>query len=238
MPGLKSNASSKKPSAPPSRRVPSPASKRTTSGTGWGAVVEKKVEAEQKKKAAEERKNQIWDFYLRDGESAIIQFINDEPVCMDGHNLKDQYNNFVFVPCQLDRQKHCLACRESAYLSWKAAFKVLDFREKNKKGDMVYSEKPTEKLFKVGQQLAQQIKSFVDKKGKELSEVVVEITRSGSGAKDTSYNLSIALDDDDAKIQPISWKEKFDSLEDIFSSPTDEEYMEQGYTVPADKDRK
>lgn len=213
-------------------------STKTSTGSGWGAVVKRKEEADRKREAAEERKNKIWDFYLRDGETAVIQFLDDAPYCYDGHNLKDSYGNFVFVPCQLSEQKHCLACRESSNISWKAAFKVLDYRTKNKAGDMVYTEEPTEKLWKVGQQLAQQIKAFIDKKGKDLTEVCLEVTRSGKGAKDTSYNIGLAYDEDDEKIEPIEWKHKFGPTSELCAPPDDDEYIDNGYYVPEEKSSK
>jgi hypothetical protein len=228
-----------KPSVPPRRGEPAktnesrtPAAKSTATGIGWGAVANKKLEDEERKRRREEKAGNIWDFYLRDGESAIIQILNDEPLCMDGHTVFDDGKNFTFLACQLEIQKHCLMCRDDSPLTWKAGFKVLDFREKNKKGDYVYSDKPTEKRWLIGTQLAQQLKAFKDKKGKELTDMVIEITRTGAGAKDTTYNLAVALYEDDTKIEPIEWEQKFPSIEDICAPLEDDQFIDGGYTIP------
>lgn len=194
---------------------------------GWGAVAKRQADIAEKKDAAE---NAVRDFWLKDKESAIIQFLQDEPYCFDAHQVKDKRGNWSIVPCQLNTGKHCVLCTEGVKQTWRAAFKIIDYRGSwNKdKGKFTY-DKPIEKLWKVGSVIAQQLKQIVDKKGKELTEMVFEVTRSGSG-KDTSYNFEQALDDDDRKLKPKSWEELTPSAEELCQPPSDDEVDEMGYS--------
>ena len=163
-------------------------------------------------------------------ESARIQFLQDEPYCFDAHQVKDKKGNWVIVPCQLNTGKHCVLCSEGVKQTWRAAFKILDFRgtwDKDKK--CFRNDKAIEKIWKVGSTIAQQLKQIVDKKGKDLTEMVFEVTRSGSG-KDSSYNFEQAFDDDDRKVKPIEWDEQTPSAEDLCQPPTEDEIDEAGYT--------
>ena len=83
--------------------------------------------------------------------------------------------------------------------------------------------------------MAEQIQAFKDKRGKELTELVFEVTRSGSGTK-TTYNLEIAYDDDtDAKIPPFKYKKhKFPDVEEICEPLTDDQLDDKDFTVPKD----
>ena len=198
---------------------------------GWGAVAKRQAEVAEKREAME---NSVRDFWLKPDESAIIQFLQDEPYCYDAHQVKDKKGNWQTVPCQLNTGRHCVLCSDGVKQTWRAAFKILDYRgtwDKDKK--RFKNDKPIEKIWKVGSVIAQQLKQIVDKKGKELTEMVFEVTRSGSG-KDSSYNFEQAFDDDDRKMKPMDWDEQTPSAEDLCQPPTEDEIDERGYTSEDD----
>lgn len=198
---------------------------------GWGAVAKRQAEVAERREAAE---NAVRDFWLKPDESAIIQFLQDEPYCFDAHQVKDKKGNWQIVPCQLNNSRHCVLCNEGVKQTWRAAFKIIDYRgswDKDKK-KFTY-DKPIEKIWKVGSTIAQQLKQIVDKKGKELTEMVFEVTRSGSG-KDSSYNFEQAFDDDDRKMKPKDWEEQTPSAEELCQPPTEDEIDEAGYTDEED----
>lgn len=198
---------------------------------GWGAVAKRQADIAERKESAE---NSVRDFWLKSDESAIIQFLQDEPYCFDAHQVKDKKGNWALVPCQLNNSRHCVLCSEGVKQTWRAAFKILDYRgtwDKDKK--KFKCDKPIEKIWKVGSTIAQQLKQLVDKKGKDLTEMVFEVTRSGSG-KDSSYNFEQAFDDDDRKMKPMDWDEATPSAEELCQPPTEDEIDEKGYAESED----
>ena len=210
-----------------SRRRGSDESRRERSTQGWGAVAKRQADIAANKEAAE---NAVRDFWLKSDETAIIQFLQDEPYCYDAHQVKDKKGNWTVVPCQLNTGRHCVLCSEGVKQTWKAAFKILDYRgswDKDKK--RFTNDAPIEKIWKVGSTIAQQLKQIVDKKGKDLTEMVFEVTRSGSG-KDSSYNFEQAFDSSDRKMKPLNWDEQTPSAEELCQPPTEDEIDERGYT--------
>lgn len=210
-----------------SRRRGSSESRRERSTQGWGAVAKRQADIAANKEAAE---NAVRDFWLKSDETAIIQFLQDEPYCYDAHQVKDKKGNWTVVPCQLNTGRHCVLCSEGVKQTWKAAFKILDYRgswDKDKK--RFTNDTPIEKIWKVGSTIAQQLKQIVDKKGKDLTEMVFEVTRSGSG-KDSSYNFEQAFDSSERRMKPLDWDEQTPSAEELCQPPTEDEIDERGYT--------
>lgn len=210
-----------------SRRRGSDESRRERSTQGWGAVAKRQADIAANKEAAE---NAVRDFWLKSDETAIIQFLQDEPYCYDAHQVKDKKGNWTVVPCQLNTGRHCVLCSEGVKQTWKAAFKILDYRgswDKDKK--RFTNDTPIEKIWKVGSTIAQQLKQIVDKKGKDLTEMVFEVTRSGSG-KDSSYNFEQAFDSSERRMKPLDWDEQTPSAEELCQPPTEDEIDERGYT--------
>jgi len=208
----------------PSRRSGAKSSKEQ----GWGAVVKRQTEIAEAKDEAE---NAVRDFWLAADESAIVQFMQDEPYCYDAHTVKDKRGKWTTVPCQLATKKHCVLCTEGSKQTWKAAFIVLDYRgtwdsEKKK----FKHDKPVIKIWKVGATIANQLKQQMDKRKKDLSELMFEVTRSGEG-KSATYNFEPAFDKDDEKMLPMKWKEKFVSAEDLCQPLTEEEIDNLGLVV-------
>lgn len=208
----------------PKSHVRSHGSERKTNG--WGAVARRQAEVKEHREALE---NQVREFWLRSGESANVQFLQNEPYCFYAHNVKDKNGRWKVVPCQLNTQDSCTLCNSGVKQTWKAAFKILDLRgqwDKDKK--KFIGGKPTEKIWLVGTTIAQQLKQFIDRKGKDLTDMVLEVTRSGEG-KDSTYNLGIALDDDDRKIRPIEWESDTPDCSELCTPPNDDEIDENGY---------
>ena len=194
--------------------------------TGWGAVA---LRATEVKERQEEAGNKVREFWIKSGETANVQFLHDEPYCFYAHQVKDKNGRWHVVPCQLNTQDSCTLCQQGVKQTWKAAFKILDFRGKwDKDKKKFVGGDPNEKIWLVGTTVAQQIKQFIDRKGKALTEMVVEVSRSGEG-KDSTYNFGVALDDDDRKIKPLDWDSETPDAEELCQPPTDDEIDEQGY---------
>lgn len=202
-------------------------SRRERKSQGWGAVAKRQADIAERKA---EMENKVRDFWLKPEESAIIQFLQDEPYCFDAHQVKDKNGNWTIVPCQLNTGRHCVLCSDGVKQTWRAAFKIIDYRgnwDKDKK--KFKNDEPIEKIWKVGSVIAQQLKQIVDKKGKDLTEMVFEVTRSGSG-KDSSYNFEQAFDEHDRRMKPKDWEEQTPSAEELCQPPTEDEIDERGYT--------
>lgn len=197
---------------------------------GWGDVAKKKKVVEERK---EKSKNNIHDFYIaEDGASAIVQLLDDAPTSYDAHNVKDG-KFFRTYTCQLMAQKHCLMCREGSKITWKYAFKVLDYRGDydKKTGEFLYNKKE-EKLWVVGQKLAQQLHDFKNKRsGRELTEMVLLVTRSGKGTS-TTYNLELALDKDEVKMKPVRHVSTYPDTSELVAPMSDDELEATNFTVP------
>lgn len=191
---------------------------------GWGAVAKRQAEVAEAKERSE---NSVRDFWLKSGESAIVQFMQDEPYCYDAHNVRDKKGNWKVVPCQLNTKKHCALCAGGAKQTWKAAFIILDYRGTwNKDKSRFNHDTQVPKLWKVGQTIAQQLKQIIDKRGKDLTELVLEVTRSGEG-KDATYNFEPAFDEKDRKLLPVDFDmEEIPTAEELCQPPTDDEIDE------------
>ena len=102
--------------SPRRRRVVEETPERSTSG--WGAVARRQAEIAERRS---EMENQVKEFYLKDGESATIQFLHDEPYCYDAHSVRDKNGRFSVVPCQLNTQRRCEMCSRGIKQTWRAA---------------------------------------------------------------------------------------------------------------------
>lgn len=196
-----------------------PKAKRT-SGSGWGKVASK---SKANKEASD---NNINEFWLADGETAIVQFYDDEPFCTEGHSVQVK-GKWKFVPCQLAKKRHCLMCEDGVAERWAAIFKVADYRgtwDNTKK--RFKHDKEVQKVWILGTKLAEQLQKYVEKKGKPLTSLVLEITRSGEGMK-ASYNIAPAWDEEDDKaMKPKKLKDEMKPLDVLFAPPTDDFVIE------------
>ncbi len=195
---------------------------------GWGAVAKRQADIAERREQAE---NSVREFWLKGGETSVIQFLQDEPYCYDAHQVRDRNGKWTVVPCQLGTQRHCVLCSEGVKRTWKAAFMLLDYRGSWDKDKKEFTwDKPVVRIWKVGSQIAQQLKTYIDRKGKNLSNLVLEVTRSGEG-KDSSYNFGPAFDKDDNPMKPIHFTEKYPSAEELCQPPTDDQIDEMGFTA-------
>lgn len=196
-------------------------------GKGWALVKERKERMEQ---LDEERKNRLSDFYLAEGEEAPIQFLDDEPYVLEGHMVRTRSGRFSFEPCQLHTQRHCLMCQKGIKKTWRAGFKVLDFRGNfdREKREFKYDE-PVEKLWLVGQKLASQLDGFFSKKSQKPSELSLLVSSSGSGTS-KSYNISLDVGDDGRMVPPErNFEEKKATLEESLQPKTDKALEAMGF---------
>lgn len=196
--------------------------------SGWAEVAKRQAEQEAQREARESLKDRPREFWIRSGESAIIQFLQDEPYVFDGHSIENRFKKFEFQPCQLTKQRHCLMCREGLKMNWRAAFTIIDYRgswvKGKKDGEGSYDGKPVERLWIVSQTLLGQIQAKAERSKKPLSEMVFEITRTGAGKNDTSYNLDIAFDEDDRRMEPMEWDKEINIRKAL--EPLDDEQLE------------
>lgn len=214
-----------------SKTYDAPPAKKATNG--WAAVIKKQEEYEKVKELQESQKDRPNEFWLKAGESAHIQLLHDEPYTFDCHSIKDKFGNFKTVPCQLSAQKHCLMCREGLKLGWKGAYKILDYRgtwDKEKK--RFKHDKPVEKLWVVNMTQIGLLQAQKEKRKKDLDELVLEISRTGKGKNDTSYNFELALDDQDNRIRPIEFEEQYPSARKLMQPLSDEELEVLGFEKP------
>lgn len=193
---------------------------------GWGAVAKKKAEYDDNSTNDMPR-----DFWLKDGESSTIQFLDDEPYAVPGHSVRlGSKKNFEFTPCQLMVQKHCMYCRDGIKKSERYAFKIIDHRgswDKEKK--KFKYDKPVEKFWVVGIKVAESLKARVDRTGKQLTEMVLDVARSGSGTSST-YNFEVAFDKDENKLRPVRVKQEFGSTKELIKPLTDDKLESLGFS--------
>jgi hypothetical protein len=201
--------------------------------SGWAALKKEKAEADERKKVFDERKDLLPDFYLTDtSNTAQIQFLDDEPICFDAHKITLD-GRWATVPCQLSTQRHCLMCREDIKQVAQFGFRVMDYRGNYGKKGFTYDE-PVEKFWIVGTGIGDQLQQFSERKKKDLTEMVVQVTKSGT-KKSTSYNFEYAEDDEGERLTPNKrLKSKYKSLEDYLEVlvPSDTYLDTVGFEAP------
>ncbi len=197
--------------------------------SGWAQIAEKKEQMDAEK---EDRANKPRDFWLKSGETANVQFLQDEPLIVEGHSIKDNKGNWRFAPCQLSVQRHCLMCADGIYKITKAAFKLLDYRgnwDKDKK--KFKNDEPLERYAVLSIGDAEKVKVIMDKKKTNLTDLVLEVNKTGSGKK-TANNFSLAFDDDDKRIYPIEFKSEYPPIEEIMAPMSNAQLEATGFSAP------
>lgn len=216
-----------KPASPSRRGAEKEEPRRKKKLQGWDSVVARSKELDER---SDKDNALLRDFYLKEGEIAIVQYLDDEPYAFEGHSIQNERGHWGLKPCQLETQKHCLMCQSDSRPTWQGAMRVLDYRgnwDKEESGFLW--DEPVEKIHFFGIKLAGQLKAYADKKGKPLSSLVIEIQKVGSG-KASTHNLAPAMDEATEKVmRPIAWDSKVDSVEDCIIVPTDEELEKLGF---------
>lgn len=107
----------------------------------------------------------IYDFYVKDGEDALVRFLTDEPIAFKAHTIKVGKAPRVFLCTEDD---NCLGCRQPDSFnvnkpnkaSVKAAFLVLDGREFE--ADEKVNGQPTGKKVKYTDQVRVMVRGVTD----------------------------------------------------------------------------
>lgn len=209
-------------------------------GGGWQSVAQRKEDYEDASHSGPR------DFFLKDGETANVQFLTDEPFIYYAHQIKIG-GKWRVTPCQKMTAKRCLICEDNIKKTWKAAFKVADLRgnwdkeidngndKRGKaypKGGFKY-DKPIEKIWVVGSKIADQLLALRTKKNRPLTEMVLEVTRIGEKTN-TTYSLGIALDNNDRPIKVEDIVSEHGEIEDFIKPLSDSILREKGFSADED----
>ncbi len=213
------------------RASESDAVSETSKGGGWAEVTRRQQAMAEEK---EDRSSRPFDFFLKAGESAVIQVLNDEPYTFDAHGIKSG-TKFLTLTCQLVTQKTCLMCREKIKQTWKAAFLILDYRGKwDKEKKKFMGGDPVEKLWIVNMTQLGSLQAIRDKRKKDLTQLVLEISRTGSGKNDTSYNFEQAIDENDERMLPKRHKITSEPLNKLCAPLSDAALDKLGFEAAYD----
>lgn len=190
------------------------------------AYRERRAAARRAEEAAE--KTKYPNFTIRDGETTIISFPAGF-LDFAAHSLKvGKY--YPKVRCHKDLgEKTCPYCKDGVRVTDSIAIPVLDYRGKwdsesksfeggyDKKNRWVEAEKPASRLWVLSQRQFDSIVELCSRKRKHLSEVMIEVSRTGSNKK-TVYNYSLT---DEVEMFEGPFKEdlKLYDPEEIFSEP-------------------
>lgn len=146
------------------------------------------------------------DFFIMQGQSVEIQFLDAEPIFAYTHSLKvlstkgrELFKSFV---CQkandseaFPEQEHCLGCEKLGFPQERAYIRVIDFRGNFKDGE--FNNIPEIKLFQVSKELTKQLDTIATslktskRKPKrtdgiesplKLNEVLLTLTKSSTGS--------------------------------------------------------
>lgn len=190
--------------------------------TGWGAI-EKHREVVKARK--ERMSKNLSNFFLKDGESAEIQLLdNSGPTVFQSHDTRNKFGRFEKQTCQkMGKQSHCLMCQAGLQPKWTAAIKVLDYRGQwdKKLGDFDGGE-PRECIWYLSSTVSSQLNSFLKNKGiEDHTSICIIITRSGE-KQNTSYNLELSpeppyedYDEKEATTMEVISPLSDDELEDL-----------------------
>jgi hypothetical protein len=176
------------------------------------------------------------ELIIKSGEQAIIQVLENDPYVFDAHVVKAS-GRYPTLTCQKEGQAHCLMCNAGLKKTTKAAFRVLDYRGEWDKDRNKYKwGSPTERVWVMSTPVAMQLLEFVSKKGKKLSQIVLDISKSGKKTS-TRWNFEIAVDDKTDKImKPVDWEVEMAALEVVLAPKEDDELIALGFENPDDED--
>jgi hypothetical protein len=213
------------------RRSSKESSKDVKTKNGWNSYLKAKEDLEEASSFDAPR-----DFWLKDGESAPIQFLDAEPINFQVHFIQDKKGNWKVETCQLEAQKYCVMCQDGLHQVFQGAFKILDYRGSWDKKRMEFKyDEPVEKLWMMNMTLLQQLHGITTKRGKALDDMVLEVTRTGKNKK-TTYNFERAYDEEDEIMEPIEFESDFPSTEDCIAPKSDKALARMGFDVPEDEE--
>lgn len=135
------------------------------------------------------------NFYLTDGESTEIIFLEDVPYVFSAHGLKMKSKKgatfYVTEGCQKSAQNHCLMCSSKLSTVGKVrnvvAFIILDGRGSYDKDEQDFDGVPVPKIFMTPLALAKAIKRLRDDVDGDLTDKVIKLSKDSK-----AYSISIA----------------------------------------------
>lgn len=137
---------------------------------GWGAV------RTQVNKARNGRG--VGRFFIKDGESRKIQFIETDPFCIYEHTLQVD-GKWKSITCLQGSGEECPICEDGNTARFVGKFTVIDFSEEKEQWRI--------KVYTQGIRVLKQLERLA-KKEKGLNGYVFEVSRTGGGV-DTAYNF-------------------------------------------------
>lgn len=183
---------------------------------GYGAVQEEKTRID---KARENAGNKLWTFFLsRDGDEAVIRFLNEEPITFDAHVIMEGRNYNTYV-CPAKSGASCRFCDSGDKTVFHGAYLIIDKREveyTNRSTGKKETHKAQLRLYLPKTTVMSQLDRLSSKYG--LTKRDYEITRSGVDTK-TAYML-VPLDptkitrEEVANLMPEKMREKYDGSQD------------------------
>lgn len=123
------------------------------------------------------------DFFLKDGETAVVRFLDDEPV-----NIKAHFFNKRWYTCT--RDETCPLCEKGIKATNQFVFNILDTREYT--GQDGKKRATTVKLWRVGSKLLMILRKKVSKYG-PVTGYMIEVSRMGSG-QNTAWDIDPMLE--------------------------------------------
>lgn len=191
--------------------------------TGFSSVEENEKRV---KKAQENFKGRIQRFWMKDGETAVIRFLTEEPITFWQHTFYIPGGKVEKRTC---KGEDCEACEEGNKPQFAGAFLIIDRRSYKAKSGVNEGKtiKRTLRLLVQGQTVLAQLKHYHEKRG--LTGMDYEVSRSGSD-KNTAYNWdrldksSLSSKDKDL-IKEVVGKRTFEEvvIESIRPNEDDEE---------------
>lgn len=175
------------------------------------------------------------NFFLRDGESAYVQFVDNVPFIFAGHGLKMTSKRgstyYITEACQKSTKRSCVLCSSSnsrvSDMRQYIAFRLIDYRgtydTKTKKVD---SDVPAPSIFLTPKGLAMQLKQIIDDNGGDITDKLIKLTKN-----EKNYNAQVVVekDKDDPSLQRVKKAKVWDGLvpdaKHIYSPKEDEDLL-------------
>lgn len=149
--------------------------------SSWADVKKKLKEAAERRTKYAARPDFVKTFYLREGDSAEIQFIEHEPVMVRAHSVEIRPRFWRFFPCI---GEGCPLCIDGTTPSFRVVFNVVDFRGTWDRDKGAFDGKPIVKIWWMSGTTAAVFEKLSHKE-LGLNGYKYEVTRFGSGSTTT-----------------------------------------------------
>lgn len=154
------------------------------SGKSWMKTGFQAAKREMKRNEAR-RGSWTPEFWLKDGESADIRLLTDEPMCLYQHRVAIGTQKYAPRTC-LGEGNNCPLCKVGNKRQFVGVFKILDRREEKwtSKDGKAHAQENTVKVWRCGQRILGQLEALHAKKG-DLTSYDINMTRNGKGLETT-----------------------------------------------------